>query len=356
VNYLEIIKNVVNNGVPKQATRYDNIGNVIPVENGTIGTFCEIFRHDMSTGFPLTTLRQMPWRSIRVELEGFIKGITDKRWYKANKCNFWNEWANPLSVNKNIIREQNKACAADVEREKTMKQIVQETTTPANLKKIQAETDDLGPIYGYQWRYFGQQFGSMKTTEMNQKYPNQWIHHPNGVNKGFDQLKSIINKLKTSPYDRRMVCSAWNPNQMDQMALPPCHWGWNVVVYGNKLNLIWHQRSCDLLLGVGANIASYALLLELLAKEAGLVPGELVGTLADCHIYENHMDAARELITREEVALPTLEIFGAKQLDKDAFAVAGKRAEFDIFKWSWEDAVLHNYNPQEKINVGAVTV
>jgi thymidylate synthase len=92
------------------------------------------------------------------------------------------------------------------------------------------------------------------------------------------------------------------------MALPPCHWGFNVVVYGKKLNLIWHQRSCDLLLGVGSNIASYGLLLMLLCEESGLEPGELVGTLADCHIYENHLDAARELVSRKENKLPKLKI------------------------------------------------
>jgi thymidylate synthase len=140
-----------------------------------------------------------------------------------------------------------------------------------------------------------------------------------------------------------MVCSAWNPNQINMMALPPCHWGWNVVVYGEKLNLIWHQRSCDLLLGVGANIASYGLLLMLLAKESGLKPGELVGTLADCHIYENHMNAARKLIERTENELPEL-------------IIENKDDEFSIFNWTYDQANILNYNPHEKLEIGAVTV
>lgn len=342
MNYLEIIKNVVNNGVAKQATRYDSNGNVIPVENGTIGTFCEIFRHDMSTGFPLTTLRKMPWRSIRVELEGFIKGITDKKWYQDRKCGFWDEWANPQAV-KNLLKKS----YIDIDYGFSKKD---EDRKNKLIKEAQLKESDLGPVYGYQWRNFGKNYtydnwshpNCFSETEDLIAYPD--IDKMDGVVKGFDQLKSIVDKLHTSPYDRRMVCSAWNPNQMDMMALPACHWGWNVVVYGNKLNLIWHQRSCDLLLGVGANIASYALLLELLAKEANLVPGELVGTLADCHIYENHMDAARELVKREEKALPKIEIKNKED------------GTFSIFDWTWEQAVLTGYEPHDKIDVGAVTV
>ena len=131
---------------------------------------------------------------------------------------------------------------------------------------------------------------------------------------------------------------------MGMMALPACHLIWGVVVYGDKLNLWWTQRSCDLLLGVGANIASYALLLELLAKEAGLIPGELVGTLADCHIYENHLPAARELVQRSELALPTIKIKSKQD------------GAFDIFSWTHNEVELIGYNPQEKIDVGAVTV
>lgn len=348
MNYLEIIRNVVKNGTLKQATRLDNNGKSIPVENGTIGTFCEIFRHDMSQGFPLTTLRKMPWKSIRVELEGFIKGITDKSWYQTNGCKFWDEWANPMAV---------KAALENCQ-ERTKDDISNNT----EIKKgLQLELHDLGPIYGYQWRNFDQHYEDFSRQRIYSTHfqkvttgsdfldyhgagcPSDQLH---GHVYGFDQLKSIVEKLKKTPYDRRMVCSAWNPNQMDQMALPPCHWGFNVVVYGHKLNLIWHQRSCDLLLGVGANIASYALLLELLARESGLVPGELVGTLADCHIYENHMDAAKELIEREENPLPKLYIMN----NEEDYGL------FSIFDWKWKDAGLTDYNPHDKIDVGAVTV
>lgn len=339
MNYLEIVKNVLNNGTPKQATRLDNNGNVIPVSNGTIGTFCEVFRHDMSKGFPLTTLRKMPWRSIRVELEGFIKGVTDKKWYQDRKCGFWDEWANPVKVNKEYNYQLSSALELN--------------ETPQSLKDIQQQENDLGPIYGYQWRHFGGDYKffneppSLTEIVIGAVNPNAILAKDlNGVlyHKSTDQIKSIVDKLKSNPYDRRMVCSAWNPNQIDMMALPPCHWGFNVVVYGNKLNLVWHQRSCDLMLGVGANIASYGLLLLLLCEESGLEPGELVGTLADCHIYENLMSGAKKLVERNEKELPQVKI---------------KRKEdgtFSIFDWCWDETEIIGYDPHPPIDMGEVTV
>jgi thymidylate synthase len=335
VNYLEIIKNVVNNGVAKQATRYDAAGNVIPVENGTIGTFCEIFRHDMSTGFPLTTLRKMPWKSIRVELEGFIKGVTKKSWYKERGCNFWNEWANPVAVKKSAIKKEEEL--KNIHNDKSV------VLTREAYKSVQLETNDLGPIYGYQWRKFGEWYDEGSGYDYTERYQKVGIDF-NGIEDGFDQLKSIVDKLKSSPYDRRMVCSAWNPNQMHMMALPPCHVLHHVVVYGNKLNLTWFQRSCDSTHGLPNNIASYALLLMLYCEESGLEPGELVGVLSDCHVYENTIEPAKELVSREENKLPTVKI---------------KRKEdgsFSIFDWTWNEVELIGYDPHPPINMGCVTV
>lgn len=332
MNYKEIIKNVLQNGVAKEATRLDADGKPVPVENGTFGTFCEVFRHDMSKGFPLTTLRKMPWRSIRVELEGFIKGVTDKKWYQDRKCGFWNEWANPLAVKK-IMDGHYNIISTGID-------------YPIPIKKdIQAREADLGPIYGYQWRAFGEHYGKKEKHGGSCYFTDsEYSHVPNGVLEGTDQLQNVVTKLKTSPYDRRMVVSAWNPNQEHMMALPSCHVLWNVVVYGNKLNLVWHQRSCDLMLGVGANIASYGLLLMLLCEEAGLEPGELVGTLADCHIYNNHRAAAEELAGRTENELPQVKI--ERKSD----------GSFNIFDWTWHEVELEGYNPLEKVDVGAVTV
>jgi thymidylate synthase len=326
MNYLEIVKNVLTNGKPKQATRYDPDGSVIPVENGTIGTFCEIFRHDMGQGFPLTTLRKMPWKSIRVELEGFIKGITSKKWYQDRNCGFWTGWSNPKA-------------AQDLLSNMPDRQEVGRLT----LKEAQALEDDLGPIYGYQWRHFGEHYGEIPEYEVDQ-FDCVDFEKVNGIKEGADQLLSIVAKLRNSPYDRRMVCSAWNPNQEHLMALPSCHVLHNIVVYGDKLNLTWFQRSCDLTHGVAANIASYALLLLLYCEESGLKPGELVGVLSDCHLYENTLPSARELVKREEVSLPQVKI---------------KRKEdgsFSIFNWTYDEVELIGYNPQEKIDMGQVTV
>jgi thymidylate synthase len=342
VNYLEIIKNVVNNGVAKQATRYDAAGNVIPVENGTIGTFCEIFRHDMSTGFPLTTLRKMPWKSIRVELEGFIKGVTDKSWYKERGCNFWNEWANPIVTENSLnLTVPNDLLFTEKEKEvfRSFNNRQDDSYFEGKMPKKwwQEQQDDLGPIYGYQWVSFGQ------TYDYGQSF-NDLCSDETGLPDGFNQLKSIVDKLKTSPYDRRMVCSAWNPNQMHMMALPSCHVLHQVVVYGNKLNLTWFQRSCDSTHGLPNNIASYALLLMLYCEESGLEPGELVGVLSDCHVYENTIESAKELISREENKLPNIKI---------------KRKEdgsFSIFDWTWSDVELIDYNPHPPIDMGKVTV
>ena len=329
MNYKEIVQNVLTNGVSKQPTRHDSHGNIIPVENGTIGTFAEIFRHDMSEGFPLSTLRKLPWKSIRVELEGFIQGITDKSWYQDRGCKFWDEWANPVAVEK-MKKESNSI-------DNHIGWSIQ------GHKEAQRECLDLGPIYGYQWRKFGEWYDDGNGYDYTESYQKVGINF-NGIESGFDQLKSIVEKLKSNPYDRRMICSAWNPNQMSMMALPPCHWGWNVVVYGNKLNLIWHQRSCDLMLGAPANIASYALLLLLLCEESGLEAGELVGTLADCHIYDNLIPATEELVTRDERKLPEVKI--KRKPD----------GQFSIFDWTHEDVELIEYDPHPRLDMGRVTV
>lgn len=332
MNYKDILKNILEKGEPKQATRYDNYGNVLKVENGTIGLFCEIFRHDMSKGFPLTTLRKMPWRSIRVELEGFIKGITDKAWYQERKCGFWNEWANPQKANKHPIMdkfEYDEACPKEE----------LDAQWKFYNKQAQAEEKDLGPVYGYQWRAFGEHYSD-----------NDVLHDAmngdeiNGLSCGTDQLDTIVKKLKTTPYDRRMICSAWNPNQEHLMALPSCHVLWNVVVYGNKLNLVWFQRSVDSSHGLPANIASYGLLLLLLCEESGLQPGELVGTLSDCHLYENTLDSVRQLVQREERELPQVKI---KRKDDGSFS---------IFDWTYENVETIGYDPHPKLDMGAVTV
>src|SRR3989344_3496095 len=245
--YLDIVKKILNEGVWK-----DNRTGV-----RTLAIAGAMFEHDMSKGFPLLTTKQMATKVLKVELEGFIKGITDKRWYQERGCNIWNEWCNPLKV---------------------------PYGNDEATKKKMLEEPDLGSIYGFQWRHFNADYKGLNNSHEGE---------------GIDQLKKLVNTLKTNHNDRRMIVTAWNPTHLHQQALPPCHYGFQVTVINNKLNLMWNQRSVDTMLGLPFNIASYALLLHLLAKEIGFEEGKLIGFLGDVHIFENHLDGAREQISRE---------------------------------------------------------
>lgn len=256
-SYLSIVRKILDEGVSKT----DRTG------TGTISIPGMMFEHDMSTGFPLLTTKKMPFKIIATELEFFIKGLTDKQWLIERNCHIWDEWANPT-----------KAPYGHDE---------------ASKKKM-LEERDLGPVYGFQWRHFGATYENYDTDYTGQ---------------GFDQLHYVVNNLKNKPDDRRMLVSAWNPAMADKMALPPCHYSFQVTVTDGKVNLMWNQRSVDTMLGLPFNIASYAILLHLLAKEAGLGEGRLVGFLGDTHIYQNHIEGAKEQLTRdpERYPLPRLE-------------------------------------------------
>ena len=249
---------------------------------GTISFPGVMIRHDMSDGYPLLTLRTVPFKSAAIELEGFIKGITSKQWYKERGCNYWNQWCNP--------------------------QVVPYGTDDDAKKKMQ-ECDDLGEIYGKQWRDFH-----------DVTYP--W----GGEHK--DQLKEVVDTLKSNPNSRRMLCSAWNPLALEHMALPPCHFAWQVNVTDGKLNLFYYMRSVDFVLGNDLN--TYGLLLHLLAKESNLKEGMLVGFFADAHIYLNHIDGIKELLSRDATSsLPTIKTDNFKS----------------IYDWQYSDTILLDYEP-----------
>lgn len=325
--YLDIVRRILDRGIEKTPYRAREGQQV---ENTTIGLPNVIFSHEMSDGFPLLTTKKMPLRVVAVELEGFIKGITSKAWYQQRKCQIWNEWANPRAVdNRLIIWQCENASLYD-----DGKKLINDSL---KLKKqFQEIEDDLGPIYGYQWRHFDEHYSEWTRF----CWGEECVEH-NGVQSGSDQLKNVVDTLKNNPTDRRMVVSAWNPNQIEEMALPPCHFCWNVVVYGDTINLWWGQRSCDLMLGVPFNIASYALLLMLLAKHSGLKPGNLTGVLADCHIYSNQFDAARSQLEREPYPLPSLEI---PNNDGNSF---------NFWKWDHTQFILkdYQYHPLLKMEV-----
>lgn len=246
IQYLNNLKNILNNGTEKK----DRTG------VGTYSISGTMIRHDMSEGFPALTTKKLFFKTMSVELEGFLKGITDKQWYKDRKCNIWNQWCRPSKIPNNL---------SDDER-----------------KKFQLEENDLGFIYGYQWRNFNSE--------------------------NHDQIKILLKMLENNPSSRRMIVSSWNPLQLEEMALPACHTMFQVIVRNEYLDLLWNQRSADYFLGVPFNIASYGLLLSLLAKQFGYKPGILTGFFGDSHIYKNHKEQVLTQISREPYELPTLDI------------------------------------------------
>ena len=269
--YHEIVNEILTKGVEKK-----NRTGV-----GCLAIAGAMFSHDMEDGFPLITTKKMPFKVIATELEFFIKGITDKKWLQDRQNYIWNEWANPEKAPYGHSDE---------------------------AKQKMVEERDLGAIYGFQWRHFGAEYDN---------YDSDYS------GKGVDQLKYVVEMLKKDPTDRRMIVSAWNPAAKHKMALPPCHYCFQVTVIDGKLNLLWNQRSVDTMLGLPFNIASYGLLLHLLAKESGLKEGKLVGFLGDVHIYTNHVEGAKEQMTRDcgKFGLPKIftkdfnSIFDWKALD-----------------------------------------
>lgn len=287
-DYLSIVRKTIVRGVPKE--------NRTGVPARTVGG--AMFEHDMSHGFPLLTTKKMPFGMIASELEFFIKGITDKQWLQDRGNHIWDEWCWEKKVPYGHDDETRAAMRAE---------------------------RDLGPIYGFQWRHFDANY-----------HGYDFDYHGQGI----DQLENLIDSLKNNPNSRRMIVSAWNPNQVDEMALPPCHYGFQVTVTGDKLNLMWNQRSVDTALGLPFNIASYGLLLHLLAKETGYEEGRLVGHLGDVHIYENHVDGLMDQLTRLPKRLCKIET--------DDFT--------SIFDWKYTDSRVVDYESHDRIDFGKPAV
>jgi thymidylate synthase len=279
--YLEIVEKILANGIRKN--------NRTGIDALTIAG--AMFEHDMAEGFPLLTTKKVPFRLVASELEIFIRGITDKEWLREKNNHIWDEW-----------------CSSDV---------VPYGTDEQTKSKMMAERE-LGPIYGWQWRNFGADYVAHNVSP-----------HGNGV----DQLKLLIETLKKDRDNRRMIVSAWNPLDLSRMALPPCHYSFQVTVIDGKLNLLWNQRSVDVALGLPFNIASYGCLLHLLAKEAKLGEGKLIGFLGDTHIYVNHVDGLREQLARTPQTLPKIKT--------EAFS--------SVFDWHYADTLIEGYDPHPAI-------
>ncbi len=258
---------------------------------GTLSVFGRQIRHQMKDGFPLLTTKRMAVKTMMTELKWFLKGDTNIKYLVDNGCNIWNgdaykayeKYALANSYGVDIL---------------SMDEFINEIKTNDEFAQVWGE---LGPIYGKQWR--------------------SW--------KGdTDQIQNLINELKTNPDSRRLMVNAWNVDALEYMTLPPCHYGFQVytrkttrqekIVNPGKyraISLMWNQRSVDTFLGLPFNIASYAALLCLIAEEVNMVPDQLIGNLGDVHLYKNHIDQAREQLTREVYDLPAVEFSNVDLLD-----------------------------------------
>lgn len=256
--YLDLLKEVYTEG----EWRSDRTG------TGVSSLFGKQVVYDLADGFPLLTTKKIHWKSVVHELLWFLKGDTNVRYLQENGVHIWDAWAD--------------------------------------------KDGELGPVYGYQWRHFGEQ----------------------GRAPGNDQIDDLIEGIKKEPFNRRHIVSAWNPNALADMALPPCHVLWQIYVHQNgEMDLQLYQRSADIFLGVPFNVASYSLLLMMIAKVTGYRAGRFIHTMGDVHLYRNHVDAY--FIQRDRTILPPpiVKFWSVK----------------NIFDFQFEDIVLHDYNPHPAI-------
>jgi thymidylate synthase len=285
--YHKLIEDVLTLGLDKQDRTM----------TGTRSLFGYQMRFDLSEGFPLVTTKKVYHKAIVHELLWFIKGDTNIKYLVDNGVNIWNEWP-----------YENFKKSADFNGE-TLEFFVEKIK---NDDAFALKYGDLGPVYGAQWRNF------------------------NGV----DQLQWILDTIKKTPDSRRMVLSAWNPAEISQMALPPCHTLIQFYVNQGKLSLQLYQRSGDIFLGIPFNIASYALFLHMMAQVTSLEVGDFVHTIGDAHIYHNHMDQVKLQLTRIPYPLPKLKL---------------NKAIKDLFAFTFDDITLENYVSHPKIT-GKVAV
>ena len=245
----------------------------------TLSKFGMQIRHNMKDGFPLLTTKKMPIKTITTELKWFLKGDTNIKYLVDNNCNIWNGDAYKNFLKKSVPHDH----------QETKEEFINKIKTDGEFAK---KWGDLGPIYGKQWRRWSVR-------------PNQYGEYETNP---IDQIANLIKELKTNPDSRRLMVSAWNVGELDQMSLPPCHYGFQCYVVDGKLSLMWNQRSVDTFLGLPFNIASYGMLLMLLCKETGFTPGDLIGNLGDTHLYSNHIEQAKEQIERSSFNLPTITL------------------------------------------------
>jgi thymidylate synthase len=326
-SYQQLLQDIIDNGVYKS----DRTG------TGTISVFGKQIRHNMSDGFPLLTTKKMAWKSIVTELLWFLRGSTNIKYLVDNGCHIWDgdAWTNWVKKNSNDDKAGIDGFFENLEAIGTKEEFINKIKTDDEFAKKWGE---LGPVYGKQWRKWHTDWDVVED-----KSKEAGLRR---VENGIDQIANLISELKTNPDSRRLMVNAWNVGELDQMVLPPCHYGfqvytrelseqermdlynksnWNKDIFPSDvsgwnrlldsyniptraISLMWNQRSVDTFLGLPFNIASYGLLLEIISKEVNMVPDELIGNLGDVHLYSNHIEQAKEQIGREPFELPTLKI------------------------------------------------
>jgi thymidylate synthase len=309
--YQDLLQDILDNGVEKS----DRTG------TGTISVFGRQIRHNMKQGFPILTTKKVAWKGVVSELLWFLTGQTNISFLLKHNNHIWD--GDAYKRYKTTYDIESREGTNGLEQlhmlsDLTKEQFIERIQTDKEFAK---KWGDLGPIYGKQWRkwngvnYLNRESNNMSTPKI-------------------DQIDDLINELKTNPDSRRLMVNAWNVGELDQMVLPPCHYGFQVYTrelsmsekelwYKNNninpnepwypnfptraISLMWNQRSVDTFLGLPFNIASYGLLLEIIAKTVNMVPDELIGNLGDTHLYLNHIEQAKEQIGREPYELPKLK-------------------------------------------------
>jgi len=335
--YQCLLKDILEYGVDKN----DRTG------TGTKSIFGYTIHHNMRNGFPLLTTKKVPFKTMATELMWFLMGDTNIKYLVDNNCHIWDG-----DAFKNFMTKSE----GDPDMIWNQDQFIHLIKTNDEFAK---EWGDLGPIYGRQWR--------------------RWADYYNGSGEYTDQIANLINNLKTNPDSRRLIVSAWNVAELEDMALPPCHHSFQMYTRELSLNereqlalqnpivkelcevngpmtptgwdrnniptraisLMWNQRSVDTFLGLPFNIASYGLLLEMIAREVNMMPENLIGHLGDTHLYSNHIEQAKEQMSREPKELPTLKMSSGHNFRA---ALKSKADEIDL-----DDFILINYNPHPTI-------
>lgn len=284
--YLDLCSDILNRG----SFREDRTG------VGTYAVFGAQMRYDLSQGFPLLTTKHVPFGLIKSELIWFIRGYSNIRFLLQHNNHIWDEWAFKKYAESDEyigpdMTDFGRRAIKDPEFKKVLDTQMSEFTKKIlECEQFAERWGELGPVYGVQWR--------------NWKY----VDPETGEICHVDQLKDVIEGLKKNPYSRRHIVNAWHPGEVESMALPPCHKSFQFSVSEGKLNCILEQRSGDVFLGVPFNIASYALLTHLVAREVGLEVGEFIHNINDAHIYSNHVEPINIQLERVPYPFPILEI------------------------------------------------